>query len=332
MKSMLRGMANYLENVEGRILGKAKLDFLMLNVPPVCNYRCKKCFTNAYDRKPENSLSLEKLCSLVDEAKKMGARVVCILGEGEPLVDKNLFKVVEYVNSKDMIPLVTTNGSLLTEENLELLHNANSSIVISLDTLNPNEYKEFCGKSTDLNEVLNNIDRARKKYKDKIVYHDDIKEMAFAIHTTVTASNLNQVPQIREFCGEDIFFSVEHIAKVGEATSNPETYGKDNEYKKCKELCLSIMDPMVMCKTPKGQPACCLFYYGVAVGYEGEIMLDTHAVETRNKIGNVNEETLEQLVERAKQLKEVYFDDFKGCYCLIRDDRYQDFLKEFKNI
>lgn len=330
MTQMLKGMANYLESCEGIKLGENKLDFLMLNVPPVCNYRCTKCFTQAYHRRPENSLSITKLKSLVDEAHELGARVVCVLGEGEPLVDKDIYELTAYISANNMIPLITTNGSLLTRENVDILHSLNATIVVSLDTLEPEDYKNYCGKNTDLQLVLDNIEYVRKKYSDKIEIVNGIKAMAFAIHTTVTAMNLDQVYKIHDYCGNDIFHSVEHIAKVGEANANPDIYGENDEYKKCKEVCLSIMDPMVLCKTPNNQSACCLFYYGIAVGYEGEIMLDTHAVETRGHIGSVLTDSLETLVSKANDLKSIYFNQFEGCYCLIRDDRYPEFLEILK--
>jgi MoaA/NifB/PqqE/SkfB family radical SAM enzyme len=181
-------------------------------------------------------------------------------------------------------------------------------------------------------EVLNNTNYARIAYLRNIEVRGNYKIHQFCIHTTVTAQNLDQVSDIKKFCGDDIYFSAEHIAKVGEANSNPEIYGEDSDYLKCKTTSSGIMEPMVITKTECGNGACCLFYYGIAIGYEGEIMLDTHAVETRGSIGNINNESLENLIKKSKLLKKDFFEKFKGKYCLIRDDNYQNFLKHLKSL
>lgn len=80
-KKALRGMPLYFNKVENIKFGKTPIDFLMVNSPPVCNYKCKKCFTWARSRKVENALSLKEIFSLINKGKKLGARAVCILGE-----------------------------------------------------------------------------------------------------------------------------------------------------------------------------------------------------------------------------------------------------------
>lgn len=54
ISKVLKGMPAYLEQVKGIKLGETPIDYLMINVPPLCNYRCKKCFTSASSRKIKN--------------------------------------------------------------------------------------------------------------------------------------------------------------------------------------------------------------------------------------------------------------------------------------
>ncbi|PIP17074.1 MAG: hypothetical protein COX44_01910 [Candidatus Portnoybacteria bacterium CG23_combo_of_CG06-09_8_20_14_all_37_13] len=145
---------------------------------------------------------------------------------------------------------------------------------------------------------------------------------------TVTAKNYWNLEAIKKFCGDDIYFSCEHIAKIGIANENPEIYGgkeRLKEYRKVIKKTREIMDPMVMTKTGCGKDTCCFYYYGFAVGYEGEVMLDTHALETKGIIGNVKENSIENLVEKSKKIKDGYYHD-GGHYCIIRDPEYQKFI------
>ena len=57
---------------------------------------------------------------------------------------------------------------------------------------------------------------------------------------TVTAKNYWNLKKIKDFCGEDVYFSCEHIAKIGCANDNPDVYGgkemKDKYLKIIKRL------------------------------------------------------------------------------------------------
>jgi len=43
-----------------------------------------------------------------------------------------------------MIPLFVSNGYLLNKETVDFLYDNNATIVVSLDTLDEDEYKEYC--------------------------------------------------------------------------------------------------------------------------------------------------------------------------------------------
>jgi len=155
-KKVLKGLSKYLENVEKVTLGKSLIDFLLINSPPICNYCCKKCFTLTYaSPSTKDALNLTEILSLIKESKKLGARVVCILGEGEPLLWENIKKIIGYIHQLGMISLIATNGSLLTKKMTNFLFTHDTTIVISLDTLNEKKYNDFTGGK--LSKVLENI-------------------------------------------------------------------------------------------------------------------------------------------------------------------------------
>jgi len=58
---------------------------------------------------------------LVDQAKDIGAETISIFGYGEPLMDKEVVKKVQYCTDKDLDTFITTNGSLLTLDLAEQL-------------------------------------------------------------------------------------------------------------------------------------------------------------------------------------------------------------------
>lgn len=330
----LRGMPLHLENVARIKFGKTPLDYLCVNLPPVCNYRCEKCFTWANEQKMEEFIGTKKVLSIITEAKRLGVKTVGILGEGEPLLFKDIKKIVKHIHDLKMIPLIATNGSLLTKGMARFLYAHGASIAVSLDTLDEKMYKKTYRGDANLDKVLENLNYARKIFAQDIEQtKNGFKVYRLAVHMTVTAKNVQNLEAIKNFCGEDIYFSCEHIAKIGVANDNPDVYGGKSDiaaYRDILKKTRSVMDPMVLTRTGVGKDTCCFYYYGFAVGYEGEVMLDTHAVETKYILGNVNSDTMDNLVKKSQAIKDDYYKNNKGHYCIIRDPNYQKFVASLR--
>lgn len=326
-------MPLHLQDAEGIRFGKSKLDYLCINMPPTCNYRCEKCFTWAGRHKLENFVGVPKLKEVLKKGKEMGVKTVGILGEGEPLLFPETKEVISYAHKLGMISLIATNGSLLDKEMVDFLYANDVTIALSLDTLDKNEYKTFCRGAADIDVIKKNLKYAKKVFARDIIEKNGYKIYRLAIHMTVTSKNYKNLKKIKAFCGDDIYFSCEHIAKIGVANENPEIYGgmkNLNEYKKVVKETRKIMDPMVMTQTACGQNTCCFYYYGFAIGYEGDVMLDTHAVQTKGILGNIKEDSMENLIKKSKKLKEDYYKKHGGHYCIIRDPEYQNFIRFLK--
>lgn len=329
IKKALRGMPLHLQEAEGIKFGETTLDYLCINMPPICNYRCEKCFTWAGRQKLKSFIGVLKIKEIINKGKEMGVKTVAILGEGEPLLFPGTKEIIAHIHKLNMIPLIATNGSLLTKKMVDFLYTHGTSIALSLDTLDEKEYKEFCRGAADINILKNNLEYARKVFSQDIFKKNGYKVYRLAIHMIVTAKNYRNLEMIRKFCRDDIYFSCEHIAMVGVANENKELYGgKKNleEYKKVVRRTREIMAPMVLTKTGCDIDTCCFYYYGFAVGYEGEVMLDTHAVETKGIIGNIKKDSIEKLIKKSKEIKDIYYREYGGHYCLIRDPKYQEFI------
>jgi MoaA/NifB/PqqE/SkfB family radical SAM enzyme len=327
---ILKGLSLYLEKIEGVKLGESLIDFLMINSPPICNYHCKKCFTLAYaPSSTKDALKLTEIFPIIKESRKLGARVLCILGEGEPLLWKNIKRIISYAHQLGMISLIATNGSLLTKKMTDFLFSHDTTIVVSIDTLNGRKYNDFTGAS--LSKVLENLSYARKKYSHGIDWKNGYKIYRLAINMTLTAENLNDALSIMEFCKDDIYFSCFPLAKVGMAKLYPSLSGNKKTYKNIRKLSRILNKPMVLAKTEQNDDVCCLYYYGLGIGYEGEILFDTHALQTKHTIGNIRKLPLIEAIKRVKKLKKLFSEKFStGYFCPVRDDNYEKFLEFLK--
>lgn len=95
-----------------------------------CNQECIICYGNA-EALPRNTLSLSECLRVVDAIKDAGIMRVVISG-GEPLLLPHLPHVVQALAVKDISVVVGTNGTLLSDENIEALRGC-TRIEISLD-------------------------------------------------------------------------------------------------------------------------------------------------------------------------------------------------------
>ena len=139
-----------------------EIDYLRISVTDKCNLRCKYCMPECGVDFVEHAevLSLEEIYRIVRIMEPLGIKKLRFTG-GEPLVRKNLVKLIADVNSLQGIDdiAMTTNGILLKEK-LGLLKGAGlKRINISLDTLDREIFKNITG-CDGLGNVLEAVDEA----------------------------------------------------------------------------------------------------------------------------------------------------------------------------
>lgn len=107
----------------------------------------------------KEKLTEEEIIKIIKASEKIGIKKIRFTG-GEPLVRKDLVKIIKETNSLEGIEdiCLTTNGILLLEKLEELKENGLTKVNISLDTLNPLKYKKIT-RGGDINLVLNAIDK-----------------------------------------------------------------------------------------------------------------------------------------------------------------------------
>lgn len=102
-----------------------------------CNARCVQCnIWSKYVENPEladDELSTKELLQLADQLEDLCVKTVSISG-GEPFMRKDLFRFVRALKQKDMWVNVTTNGSMLNEENRKpVIETHLDSLTVSID-------------------------------------------------------------------------------------------------------------------------------------------------------------------------------------------------------
>jgi len=331
--NLFRGSPLYWEQAQGIRLGQNELDFLSLNLRPICNYRCADCFSGmGNEQNLEGTLSWEETQTLISQARDLGVRAIEISGEGEPLMDiRNLRQIIRYNNDLGIITTVFTNGYLLNLEILEFFVENNVSLAISLDYINEEDYESDNCRQGSYQRVMQNINIARELFNQHISEDNGDFVHRLAIHSIASARNLDQIAGLADFCGDDVLYSVAPIANVGNAIDNPDMIQVSQEEIQDVVDKYSVGE-LILCQSSRddhGSDLCGTFRYGLGIRHNGDVLFDAHAFETSGTLGNVRDVPLRELVSRQQEMREQFYERF-GCttFCPLREPRYQEFVQQ----
>ena len=142
------------------------INYLRISVTDRCDLRCLYCMKEKMNFLPKKDiLTLEEIERLCENFIDLGINKIRLTG-GEPLVRKDIIKLIEMINIKKQNSnlkeiTLTTNGSLLENYAKDLSINGIKRINVSLDTINEEKYKKIT-RFGKLKNVLNGIDAAKK--------------------------------------------------------------------------------------------------------------------------------------------------------------------------
>ncbi|MFA6363513.1 GTP 3',8-cyclase MoaA [Methanoregula sp.] len=129
---------------------------LRISLTSRCNLSCIYCHAEG-EKNPESEMSADEIIAIMEIAAKFGIKSIKFTG-GEPLIRPDILKIIRAV-PKGIECSITTNGILLAEMAADLKAAGLRRVNVSLDSLNPETYKQITG-SDRLGEVLAGIDAA----------------------------------------------------------------------------------------------------------------------------------------------------------------------------
>jgi MoaA/NifB/PqqE/SkfB family radical SAM enzyme len=118
---------------------------LYLETTNRCNLLCTTCPRTYEELEPPADMSWELFTRIVDQVPSIERAV--LHGVGEPMMVKNLPKMVRYLKARGTYVLFNTNGTLLNDKNGRALIDAGlDELRVSLDASNAKSYKAVRGK------------------------------------------------------------------------------------------------------------------------------------------------------------------------------------------
>lgn len=112
---------------------KDKRPVVVWNITRRCNLKCIHCYAHAKDQVFDNELTTDEGKNLIDDLSQYKVPVLLLSG-GEPTIRKDLPELAAYAIEKGMRAVISTNGTLITQEMARVLKDIGLSYVgISLD-------------------------------------------------------------------------------------------------------------------------------------------------------------------------------------------------------
>jgi heme b synthase len=151
-----------------------------------CNLACVHCRASATRGPYRDELDTAEALSLLDQIAEVGKPIIILTG-GEPLLRSDIFKIARYGTDLGMRMVMALNGTLITAKVARQLKESGiQRISVSLDGSSAETHDRFRQVKGAFEGTLKGIDLLKKAGLD------------FQINTTITKTNLEQIPKIQQ--------------------------------------------------------------------------------------------------------------------------------------
>ncbi|MFQ6118463.1 MAG: PqqD family peptide modification chaperone [Methanosarcinales archaeon] len=289
-----------------------------------CNLICKHCYRYDGVVKEFNEFNFNDSKKMIDVFYSLGVCKIIFTG-GEPLLNQNLLRIAEYVQSKKIDLILFTNGILINKEIAKKLKLLNFSFIrISLDGANEKSHEIIRGKNTfhkTIQGIRNCIDN----------------DLNVEINTLIHKHNMNELFDLYKLCANLKVgkFRFTEFINEGRAKNNRELFETDsyvieeqmkkiNEFKRKFNLNTPIVGDVPIKKemrlrylTTKNENYCGIGITTCAIAADGDIVPCPLLNRKELRCGNIYIDDLKKVWESSnifKKFREKYIvSQFEMC-------------------
>ncbi|MFQ5592817.1 MAG: radical SAM protein [Anaerolineae bacterium] len=168
------------------------------NVTRRCNLRCAHCYLDADARESgRGELTTAEGRRFIDQLAGLCTGAMLVFSGGEPLLRPDLPDLIAHAAGRGLLPVLGTNGVLLTDEQVRRLADSGlAGVGLSLDSLHPDRHDAFRGMPGAWRRTVEAVDACRRH------------RLAVQVQATVTRANYAEIPDLIAFAaaqGADAF-------------------------------------------------------------------------------------------------------------------------------
>ena len=162
---------------------------LIIEPTNACNLKCPLCPTAQDMRREKGFLSLDKFKVIVDEIEPV-TKSISMNFAGEPLLNKDIFKMAGYAEKKGIRTMVSTNTCLLDRYTDEIFESEISSLIVCLDGAS-RETHEYYRVGSNFEEIKENIRQLCQEKRER-----KSKTPRIALQFVVMKHNEHEIDEI----------------------------------------------------------------------------------------------------------------------------------------
>ncbi|UCD73400.1 MAG: radical SAM protein [Candidatus Bathyarchaeota archaeon] len=171
---------------------------LLMRVTSRCNQRCLFCPRKAPSvprrRFEFDDVLIDRFAEMVDRFR--GVSSLTLTG-GEPFLNKDIFEMMEYANSRSIRVFASTNGAVLDDKIDQIIRSPLSHLNISLDAVTPSDYESMHGEPKSIfYKVLDNI-AGLVEEREKFNHH-----LELGVSYICTKGNFRRIPDMIQLARE----------------------------------------------------------------------------------------------------------------------------------
>ncbi|MBN2015256.1 radical SAM protein [Candidatus Dojkabacteria bacterium] len=193
--------------------GKGKLVFTgaYIHLAPICNFRCKGCFTHM-GKLPTQRLAYKEIKYIVDFAKGRGAESIVFAGAGEPTLDPEFDRICNYISSKKLNIVLFTNLTTLKTKEQAKKYLKSGPVIGKLYSLNEEKYNKITSCKGAYKSALKGLEFLLNAKKEL-----EKPEVTLAIDSYISRDNYKDLPDLLRFCRKkDIIPYFEAFIELGQ--------------------------------------------------------------------------------------------------------------------
>ena len=132
---------------------------IVMEITTRCNLNCQTC---TLDKSKSLTTTLKTAKRIMAECKSLGIKAVRFTG-GEPLLNRNIDKMLKFAKKNNFYVLLNTNATIITSPTLMLLGKNVDNILISLQGFDQKSDRILTSSNVDFNKKIGNIVRLKTR-------------------------------------------------------------------------------------------------------------------------------------------------------------------------
>ncbi len=310
------------EVASGAKSGGIQFNHGFIDLERICNLSCHGCFEHMNTDKTRTKLTYKEITEITDFAYERGAQVIVIAGAGEPTLDSDFRRIIEYIYQKGMGSVVFTNGSKLDEELSNFLFNNTVSVLVkqfSRDFYKQDFMIGRAGMSKKMREGLENLMKIKKERE-----RTNRKTSEIGAESYISLENIGEIGEILRYCRRnkltpylESFIIRGQNEEMIKLAPTQEQLGKVfQELAKIDREEFGIQTPLKVGSPRYGGSACMRGKASFAVHTDGSVY---ECVSGSHEFGNIRKHNLREILTPKNPKVKRFYSDLSICEpcCLL---------------